>query len=148
MPRPLHCSPCRAVPCQAVPRPAWAGRAMPLAAIATRKQTHGICDRLITALALPRLAMPCPAWPRLAMPLAAIATRINTQRMYHRLITALALPCPAVPGLAMPCLARPRGHKKAAHSIRVREGLGNPPDKMNSSFIPNLIGSDPDMATQ
>jgi len=126
---------------------------MPLAAIATRKQTHGICDRLITARALPcpaapRLALPCPA-----QPLAAIATRINTQRMYHRLITALAAPCRAMPSIAAPCLAwprlaMPRGHKKAAHSIRVREGLGNPPDKMNSSFIPNLIGSDPDMATQ
>jgi len=73
--------------------------------------------------------------------------------MYHRLITALAVPCRAMPSIAEPCLAlprlaMPRGHKKAAHSIRVREGLGNPPDKMNSSFIPNLIGSDPDMATQ
>jgi len=92
--------------------------------------------------------VPSHAVPRQAMPLAAIATRINTQRMYHRLITALALPCPAAPRLALPCPAQPRGHKKAAHSIRVREGLGNPPDKMNSSFIPNLIGSDPDMATQ
>jgi len=92
--------------------------------------------------------VPSHALPRQAMPLAAIATRINTQRMYHRLITALASPRHAMPCPAWPRLAMPRGHKKAAHSIRVREGLGNPPDKMNSSFIPNLIGSDPDMATQ
>jgi len=80
-------------------------------------------DRYIVALALPCPALPCRASPCRSAPLAAIATRKQTHGICDRLITALTLPL---------------GHKKAAHSIRVREGPGNPPDKMNSSFIPNF----------
>jgi hypothetical protein len=129
---------CLSSPEQASPRPA-----SPFHLVATHRLTPETDARRFAALALPSPAMPlhvqpCRATPNLALwQLSPPGSTLLP--MYHRLITALALPVRARPSQVTPCPAM-RAQKSCSFN-RVREGLGHPPDKISSSFIPNFLAA-------